>query len=128
MTSTNLPASQGRAGAANAGITQTRGDFVAFLDDDDLVEPEHFEILAGLVRGAEVRVAYTDAAVGVYEPEAGTGWQCVARRLPYSRDFDPELLLFENYIPFNTLLIERALLVEVGQLDPSCRSSKTGIS
>lgn len=118
ITTTNLPVSQGRAGAANAGIERARGDFVAFLDDDDLVEPEHFEVLAGLVSGAGVRVAYTDAAVAFYEPAAGTGWQCVARRLPYSRDFDPERLLFDNYIPFNTLLIERALLAKVGPLDP----------
>jgi LmbE family N-acetylglucosaminyl deacetylase len=116
LTLTNLSARCGRAGAANAGIGQARGEYVAFLDDDDLVEPEHFATLIGLVCGG-ARVAYTDAATGIYEPDAESGWRCAERRLSYSRDFDPELLLFDNYIPFNTVLVERALLTEVGPLD-----------
>ena len=69
-----------------------RGEFVAFLDDDDLVEPEHLATLVGLVGAPDVRVAYTDAAVGVYELDPVAGWRCAERRLPYSRDFDPDLL------------------------------------
>jgi len=111
-------ANLGRAAAANAGVDAATGEYLSFLDDDDLMEPEHLETLVGLVTSAEVRVAYTDAAVGVYELGPDDGWQEVERRLPYSRDFDPELLLVDNYIPFNTLMIERVLLDEAGQFDP----------
>jgi LmbE family N-acetylglucosaminyl deacetylase/glycosyltransferase involved in cell wall biosynthesis len=113
----DLPAPQGRAAAAAAGIAAATGDFVAFLDDDDLAAPEHLATLAGMVGGAAVRVAYTDAAVGVYELDGEAGWTCRERRLPYSRDFDPDMLLVDNYIPFNTLLIERRLLDEAGPPD-----------
>jgi len=112
----DLAANRGRAAAAEAGVAAATGDFVTFLDDDDLAAPEHLPSLAALAGAPGVRVAYTDAAVAVYElgPE---GWGCVERRLPYSRDFDPDLLLLDNYVPFNTLAIERTLFAEVGPFD-----------
>ncbi len=122
----DLDATRGRAMAAQAGIEAATGAYIGFLDDDDLAAPEHLATLAAMVQGAGVRVAYTDAAVAIYElagghgGEAGAvGWRCCERRLPYSRDFDPDLLLLDNYIPFNTLLIERELLRAAGPLDPS---------
>lgn len=111
-----LESNRGRGPAADAGIAAARGDAITFLDDDDLVEPEHLAVLAGLAGAADTRIAYTDAAVGIYELD-GDGWREVERRLPYSRDFDPDLLLVDNYIPFNTLVIERRLLDEVGPVD-----------
>jgi glycosyltransferase involved in cell wall biosynthesis len=119
VTRVDLTASRGRAGAAEAGVAAASGDFIAFLDDDDLAAPEHLATLAGLVGAADVRVAYTDAAVAAYELDGHGGWVCRERRLPYSRDFDPDVLLVDNYIPFNTLAIARGLFAEVGPFDAS---------
>src|SRR5690606_14673216 len=81
-------------------------------------DPEHLETLARASRTAGVEVAYVDAAVVTYTL-AAEGWQEVERRVPYSRDFDPDLLLVDNYIPFNTIAVPRRLLAEVGPLDES---------
>jgi LmbE family N-acetylglucosaminyl deacetylase len=117
-----LDGNRGRAAAGNAGIAAAHGSHLAFLDDDDLVEPEHLATLAGALGAAGVRVPYTDAAVAVYELAAsadGGRWVERERRLPYSRDFDPDLLLLDNYIPFHTVLLPRELLAQVGALDES---------
>ncbi|HEX2465472.1 MAG TPA: PIG-L family deacetylase [Thermoanaerobaculia bacterium] len=113
----DLDSNRGRAAAANAGVAAARGNHVLFLDDDDLIAPEHVGALVTLASASGARVAYTDAAVGIYEADREQGWKARSRSLPYSRDFDPDLLLFDNYIPFHTVLVERSLYQEVGPFD-----------
>ena len=105
-----LSTRRGRSGAANAGLAAATGDFIAFLDDDDLVAPEHFAQLVAAAMAADVRVVYSDAAVVAYELQGDEGWKEMERRLPYSRDFDLDVLLVDNYLPLNTLLIDRTLI------------------
>ena len=111
----DLAANRGRAAAAQAGVEAATGDCVGFLDDDDLLAPEHLESLTAMLSG-DVDVAYSDATVVCYEPTAN-GWRESGRRLPYSRDFDREILLLDNYIPFHTVLMTREALERAGAFD-----------
>ncbi|MDX2000343.1 MAG: PIG-L family deacetylase [Thermoanaerobaculia bacterium] len=116
----DFPTNRGRAAAANAGVAAATGEWIGFLDDDDVVLPEHFAVLVAGAVGAGVQVVYADAAVvalelapaGEQSPSAG-GWREVERRLPYSRDFDLPWLLLDNYIPFMTALFSRSALAAV---------------
>lgn len=107
---------RGRSAAAQAGVEAATGDCVGFLDDDDLLAPEHLESLTAML-GDGVDVAYSDAAVVCYEPSTD-GWRESSRRLPYSRDFDRAILLLDNYIPFHTVLMTREALERAGSFDP----------
>jgi LmbE family N-acetylglucosaminyl deacetylase len=96
--------SRGRAEAANAGVRAAASDFVVFLDDDDLMYPEHLATLA-----AGTSPCYSDAVSAFAH----------GRMRIYGRDFDRELLLIDNYIPLPTVLIRRTDFLDLGGFDPA---------
>lgn len=113
----------GRSRAANAGLEKVREETVAFLDDDDVFAADHFDrLLAARARGPEP-IAYSDAVTVVLESSAD-GWTENHRELQYSLDFDPEYLLYANYIPLHTVLFDGALLRKTGGFDPELEYSE----
>jgi len=113
----------GRSGAANAGVERAAEEAIAFLDDDDVFAPDHFErLLAARAAGPEP-IVYSDAVTVVLEPSDG-GWKERHRELQYSLDFDGEYLLYANYIPLHTLLFDAELLRRVGGFDPALAYSE----
>jgi LmbE family N-acetylglucosaminyl deacetylase/glycosyltransferase involved in cell wall biosynthesis len=111
-----LPESRGRSAAANLGVESSKQDLVAFLDDDDLCFPDHFERLVSAHRSGPEPIVYSDAVTVVYRRE-GEEWKPGARTLQYSLDFDRDYLLLANYIPLHTLVLPRALYRKLGGFD-----------
>jgi len=114
-----IPTSLGRAHAANVGLAAAGGSFVGFLDDDDELLPRHVTtlVMQSVLSGA--RVVYSDCETVVRElgPDGEILHEESEGRFFLSRDFSPEVLLFENYIPLICVLFSRQAVEGVGGFD-----------
>ena len=110
--------SRGRSIAANEGVRAATNAFIAFLDDDDLFHQEHLATLANAARGSSHAAWYTDAVSAFLRPGESGSYETASRLRLFAQDFDPELLLVDNYIPLPTLLIPRDSFLDLGGFDP----------
>lgn len=114
-----LASNQGGAVARNTGIRRARGEFVAFLDSDDLWLPDKLaKQVDGLrARGPECGLSYTWLAC-VDDDGVET-----LRIHPDIDGFCFEQMLVSNFIgSFSNLVVRRDLLVAAGGLDEDFRS------
>lgn len=99
----------GLAASRNRGVGAARGDAVAFLDDDDLWEPNHVARLsATLERDPEIDVVYADATI----LEVDTG-----RRRTLAKEFDLDVFGRDSFIPPSAIAVRRGAFERFGLFD-----------
>ena len=118
ITLVNHDRNRGLAASRNTGLRLAKGTYIAYLDDDDRLLPDHFATLVTFLERGTHQVAYTDAWRIVEQEVEGVLTE-VGRDRPYSYEFDPHRLLVANYIPVLCLMHRRSCLDEVGLFDES---------
>ena len=111
-----IECNQGVAGARNVGILASRGEYLSFLDDDDLrlggsldkqIDALDFAPAAGLVYGQAIlgleNGSQADELYPVRCPQGDVFWE----------------LLSQNFVPCGTAVFRRSCLNRVGLLDSS---------
>jgi hypothetical protein len=99
-----------RADAANAGMEAASGDYFMFLDDDDWIAPEHIAgLMDALQSDTSARAAYSNTQRT--DPD-GSNPDYV-----FEQDYDPIMLLRDNYVPIHAMLFERSLFDEGCRFD-----------
>lgn len=111
-------APRGGAGARNTGIAAARGEFVAFLDDDDVWLPEKLARQVAVLR-ANPQASAVSASFVI---DAGGGRR-LAKILHPPRDAD-EIIHANHLGGASVCCTTRAALERIGGFDPTLRSAQ----
>ena len=107
---------RGKTASLNTGLKSASGRYISYLDDDDLIYPEHIETLVHELQKGDYKVAYSDS-LEAKQQEINGSFNTVERKLVYSKDFDRELLKRTNYIPILNLMHHRECVEKIGLFD-----------
>ena len=108
---------RGKAGALNAGLALVRSKYVAYMDDDDLVYPDHLAELVALAEREGAEFVYSDT----WEVQVGPDGRELRRRIENDADVSFDDIRFFNKINHKQILHVKRLADEAGPYDERLR-------
>lgn len=113
----NTGKSMGRSCAANAALEISTGDFMCFLDDDDLLFADHIEVLVSeLVNNKQYKIAYS---LGLESRVSSDHNKNISYKTVFEQPFNRYLLHKYNFLPIQTVMFAREVYKQLGGMDES---------
>jgi GT2 family glycosyltransferase len=109
----------GRARAGNIALAEARGEWLNFLDDDDLFFADHVEVLVDAVQRSGVAGAYALAWETQTEflDRQHAHYEEIFHVTRHYQRFDRLTLWHHNYLPIQAVLFKRSLFEQHGGFD-----------
>jgi GT2 family glycosyltransferase len=111
--------SVGRARAGNLALAEAKGEWLNFLDDDDLIFADHVEVLVETVLRHGMAGAYSlawEAQTELIDRESAK-YEEVMHVTRHHQGFDRLTLWHHNYLPIQAVLFHRRLFERHGGFD-----------
>lgn len=100
-----------RARLLNVGVEASRGQYIAFLDDDDVVYPQHYEDLIGALEEGDAGWAYGATRRAVFGRDADGTLYCKKKQeFPAPPAFSLPHFVNDNYIPLHAFVLDTSRL------------------
>ena len=100
--------------ARNLGISKSKGDYLAFLDADDLWLPDKLEIQMEAIQKKEVDLVFADSYIFQDADISNVSKRMNVKKAFFSGEEAIQLFLEANRIPILTVLVKKAKVLEVG--------------
>ena len=109
----------GRARAGNLALSESTGEWLNFLDDDDLLFADHVEVLVDAVQRTGVAGAYALAWETHTEllDKGRARYDEVVHVTRHYQPFDRITLWHHNYLPIQAVMFNRGLWLQHGGFD-----------
>ncbi|MEN6386358.1 MAG: glycosyltransferase, partial [Phycisphaerales bacterium] len=108
--------SKGPSAARNTAICSAEGKYITYLDDDDIIYPNHIQTLADFLENSEFKIAYTDA-YRILQKKENDSYITISKEIYHSQDFNREYFLIASYIAVQSIMHEKACLDKTGFFD-----------
>jgi glycosyltransferase involved in cell wall biosynthesis len=113
-----LPERRGVGAALNAGVRACAGAYIGYLDDDDLLYPDHVWRTVDALQRSGADLAYTNC-LAEYAITSGDGKETLGFQIFRDAEFVPKDLYVDNFAPIHSIVHRADVFERFGFFDES---------